>query len=245
MKRVHFLFGLLGMTMVPVVVFRSELAAAVSIAKRATRSKQTVRSRLQEFGDKARGRLKPFFARAQVPYPPSRAVLVGIKGEKRLEVYAAGSKSSMRHIATYPVLAASGGAGPKLREGDRQVPEGLYQIEALNPNSSFHVSLRVNYPNAFDREQARHDRRTELGGEIMIHGSAVSIGCLAMGDPAAEELFTLAADTGLKNISVILTPVDFRLGQSVPSDANLPAWTKTLYSQIRTQLQLLPAAPRR
>ena len=245
MKRIYALLGLLGIMLVLAVVFRSELGAAVSIARRATRGQQSVPSRLKEFGATARGRLKPAFAKAKVLYPPARVAFVGIKDEKRLEIYAAGPKEALRYITAYPVLAASGGAGPKLRQGDGQVPEGLYEITALNPNSSFHVSLRVNYPNAFDHEQARKDARTELGGDIMIHGSAVSIGCLAMGDPAAEDLFTLAADAGLKNIGVILTPVDFRLGKAVPNDAKLPAWTKTLYSQIRTQLQPLPSAPRK
>lgn len=75
------------------------------------------------------------------------------------------------HIKSYPILAASGSIGPKLRESDMQVPEGVYQIESLNPNSQFHLSLRVNYPNEFDREQARIDGRAQLGGDIMIHGS--------------------------------------------------------------------------
>jgi len=244
MKRIHALLGLLGIMLVLAVVFRSRLDAAVSIAQRAARGQQTIESRLKEFGKAARGRLQPSFAKAKVPYPPARVTFVGIKDENRLEIYAAGPKQTLRYITAYPVLAASGVAGPKQREGDGQVPEGLYEITALNPNSSYHVSMRVSYPNAFDREQARQDRRTELGGDIIIHGSAVSIGCLAMGDPASEDLFTLAADTGLKNISVILTPVDFRLGKAVPGAAALPAWTKTLYAQIKAQLQPLPAAPR-
>jgi murein L,D-transpeptidase YafK len=71
---------------------------------------------------------------------------------------------------------ASGKAGPKLREGDGQVPEGIYRIDGLNPNSSYHLSLKLNYPNDFDLEQARTEGRTELGGDIFIHGKAVSIG---------------------------------------------------------------------
>ena len=69
----------------------------------------------------------------------------------------------------YPILAASGVLGPKLREGDKQVPEGIYGAEALNPNSKFHLSIRLNYPNTFDRRMAQSDGRTQLGGDIMIH----------------------------------------------------------------------------
>src|SRR5690606_33287906 len=102
-------------------------------------------------------------------------------------------------VHQYPVLAASGQAGPKLREGDRQVPEGFYAIESLHPNSRFHLALRVNYPNQSDRQRAAEDGRTNLGGDIMIHGSNASVGCLAMGDPAAEDLFVLVADVGIQN----------------------------------------------
>jgi len=98
----------------------------------------------------------------------------------------------------------------------------------------------VNYPNEFDRKMAKADGRTELGGDIMIHGSHYSIGCLAMGDPASEDLFVLAAKTGLKNISVILSPVDFRV-RDLPAGINgLPRWTKALYQSIREELGKYP-----
>jgi hypothetical protein len=76
----------------------------------------------------------------------------------------------------------------------------------------------------------------------MIHGSAVSVGCLAMGDEAAEDLFVLAADAGLKSIIVILTPVDFREDKTVPKSAGLPGWTESLYQTIQTRLKELPKA---
>jgi hypothetical protein len=104
------------------------------------------------------------------------------------------------------------------------------------------VALRVGYPNAFDRSQAERDGRTKLGGDIMIHGSSVSVGCLAMGDEAAEDLFVLAADTGVPNVIVIIAPVDFRAGKSVPKVVNLPDWSSILYSQIKVQLAKLPPA---
>src|SRR5262249_22886762 len=155
---------------------------------------------------------------------PHGLVLVGLKEERQLEVYASSSAGPYQFIRSYPILAASGTLGPKLKEGDRQVPEGIYAIEALNPNSRFHLSLRVGYPNTFDREQARNEGRANLGGDIMIHGKAVSIGCLAVGDVAAEDLFVLAADVGLTNITVILAPVDFRSGKAVPKSLALPVW---------------------
>lgn len=216
------------------------LLALVGLAAAKLQPKKTTEQRLAEYGPAARARLQPHFAIAQLAYPPAKLVLVGLKDERRLELYGAGKEGKLRFLRGYPVLAASGGPGPKLREGDRQVPEGIYPIESLNPNSRFHLSLRVGYPNAFDRQHAATDGRTQLGGDIMIHGNSVSIGCLAMGDEAAEDLFVLAADTGLKNITAILTPVDFRRGRAVPKDVRLPAWTAGLYSQIQTNLAVLP-----
>ncbi len=203
-------------------------------------TRKTVEDRVKEFGPVARTRLEPHFKKAAVGYPPTKLVLVGLKDERRLEVFAAGPDGKLRLIRDYKVLGSSGELGPKLHEGDQQVPEGIYPIELLNPNSRFHLSLRVGYPNAFERAKGKLDGRTQLGGDIMIHGSSVSIGCLAMGDEAAEDLFVLAADTGLKNITVILTPVDFRRGKSVPKETHLPAWAPELYAQIKSSLATVP-----
>jgi hypothetical protein len=196
--------------------------------------RKTVADRLEQFGAIARERLAPAFERIGVPYPPDKIVLVGIKQEKRLDVWVSG-----RLLKSYPIFGASGGLGPKLQQGDRQVPEGLYHIEALNPNSRYHLALRVNYPSAFDKEKGRLDGRSNLGSDIMIHGNSASVGCLAMGDEAAEDLFVLAAETGIENISLILTPVDFRT-QHLPEEIpNLPDWAPELYASIRKELAKL------
>jgi murein L,D-transpeptidase YafK len=129
--------------------------------------------------------------------------------------------------------------GPKLRQGDRQVPEGVYGVEALNPNSSFHLSLRLDYPNADDLRRAREADIADPGSDIMIHGNTCSIGCLAMGDEAAEDLFVLAAETGLANIKVILSPVDFRVRDLPENLPALPAWVADRYSSLRRELALL------
>lgn len=200
----------------------------------------TVEERVAQLGAAARGRLAPYFSRARIAYPPKQVVLVGLKAEQRLEIYAAGSDGRLRYLRSYPVLAASGKMGPKLRSGDRQVPEGLYRISALNPDSAFHVSLRIDYPNAHDRRRAAADGRTDLGGDIMIHGGQISIGCLAMGDPAAEELFVLAADTGLPNLRVILSPLDFRRGRLARLVKHTQPWTPELYAEISAALAELP-----
>ena len=206
---------------------------------------KSVEDRLAQYGPAVRARLAPDFARAGCAYPPAKLTLVGLKAEKRLEVWVAPSEGAYVLLKAYPILGASGGPGPKLREGDGQVPEGLYRIESLNPNSRFHLALRVNYPNAFDRARGAEDRRQRLGGDIMIHGNTCSNGCLAMGDPAAEDLFVLAAETGLEHLSVILSPVDFRVRELPGKMPAVPEWAPELYAAIRRALApLKPAAPR-
>jgi len=189
---------------------RSHLQKYLAEGLQTAKGRKTVQQRLEQYGQSVQERFLPYFEAAKIPYPPKKVIFVGLKHEKILEVWACGKENRFSLIRTYPILAASGRLGPKLKEGDRQVPEGLYRIESLNPNSIFHLSLRINYPNEFDRQQAERENRTNLGGDIMIHGSNASIGCLAMGDEAAEDLFILAAVTGIDNISVILSPVDFR-----------------------------------
>ena len=101
------------------------------------------------------------------------------------------------------VAAASGGAGPKRREGDLQVPEGVYRIDRFNPNSRFHLSLGLDYPNASDR--LRGARRP--GADIFIHGNRVSIGCLAMTDRVIDEIYPICESaTNRKAIPVHVFP---------------------------------------
>jgi len=203
----------------------------------------TIEDRVAQYGPAARARLAPYFAAARVPYPPARFVLVGFKYEGELHLLAAAEGGDLALIRTYPILGASGVLGPKLRQGDLQVPEGIYGIEYLNPNSVAHLSLRIGYPNAYDVARAEEDGRYALGGDIMIHGGWVSVGCLAMGDGAAEDLFVLAADAGFDDAVVVLSPVDFRR-RRLPPDYRAPTpWVGDLYATVRAALAHLPLAP--
>ena len=109
------------------------------------------------------------------------------KEERVLELWLrAGEEFAL--FGTWPICAASGDLGPKLREGDGQSPEGFYfvTIDSLNPNSRFHLSFNLGFPNAYDRA---HDR---TGSFLMVHGDCVSIGCYAMTDGGIEEIYGLA-----------------------------------------------------
>jgi len=238
MKRLHLILIFLCV-MILTFAFRHQVKRYLAAGLQTAKGRKTVQDRLEQYSQAVRKRLLPYFEAAKIPYPPKKVIFIGLKHEKILEVWACGKKNRFKLIRTYPILAASGRLGPKLREGDRQVPEGLYRIESLNPNSMFHLSLRINYPNEFDRQQAKRENRTNLGADIMIHGSNVSIGCLAMGDQAAEDLFILAAETGIDNISVILSPVDFRKKGFPKVTYPLPEWTDVLYEQIKQELSKL------
>ena len=217
---------------------------ALGLARPAPPSNEfTLEERLALIDPAATSRLKPYLDAAKIPYPPAAVTLVGLKAEKLLQLYARGPAptDAWKLIHTYPIRAASGHLGPKLKEGDLQVPEGVYGVDFLNPNSKFSVSMRVTYPNDFDRAMANKDKRDKdtLGNAIMIHGRASSIGCLAMGDPASEELFVLAHAAGLENMTVILAPVDFRV-KPRPTLDKPPAWIDDLYTQIDAALKPLP-----
>lgn len=226
---------LIGLAAILVNGSRKTLVEAISRKSFGTR--YTVAERLAQYGESSREKLKSYFVNADITYPPAKLTILGLKSEREIQLYASDLKNIKKFIHSYPILAASGTVGPKLQEGDRQVPEGLYRIESLNPNSQFHLSMRLNYPNESDRKHAGSEGRQNLGGDIMIHGSQVSIGCIAIGDSAIEELFVLVADTGLSNVEVILAPVDFRF-TTLPQEVveGLPSWTQDMYLELNRKL---------
>jgi hypothetical protein len=202
-----------------------------------------IAERVAQYGPAARARLAPFFAAAGIAYPPKRFVLVGFKLERELHLLASRPDGGLAFIRSYAILGASGTLGPKLRQGDLQVPEGLYGVVYLNPNSVAHLSLALSYPNDYDRARAAEEGRDELGGDIMIHGGWISNGCLAIGDEAAEQLFVLAADAGWENAVVVLSPVDFRKRALLVDRATQPAWVEDLYARLRAELDGMPSDP--
>lgn len=161
---------------------------------------------------------------------------LAFKKERKIELWAeAAGKTAF--VRSFPLLGASGRAGPKLEEGDWQVPEGIYSIAYLNPQSAYHLSMKVDYPNDYDREKGRREGRSELGGDIFIHGRDVSIGCLAVGDASIEDLFVLAARVGVGNVRLIIAPNDLRARRPPSRDLRYrPTWLGELYGMIRTAL---------
>jgi hypothetical protein len=202
------------------------------------RGPRTVADVVAKYGPAARARLAPHFRKAGVAYPPKDIAILVFKNERRVALWGRDG-ARWRFIRDYPILAASGHAGPKLREGDLQVPEGVYRIEHLNPNSSYHLSMKVSYPNAFDRRMAKREGRHRLGGDIFIHGKDVSIGCVALGDRAIEELFTLVAQTGHQRVTVVISPNDLRIRGAI-ADERAPLWVGELYRTVAAALVEFP-----
>jgi TPR repeat protein len=190
----------------------------------------------------AEARLAERFAGRGISYPPQSVTLVALKSEARLELWA-GSQGAWTFVRSYLVQTTSGQLGPKLRQGDHQVPEGIYRVTALNPRSLYHLALRVDYPNAFDEARASEDGRQNLGGDIMVHGDRVSDGCLPVGDDAVEELFALAARIGVENVAVIISPMDLRRAPAAAALAragNRPPWLAELYAEVEHALRDFP-----
>lgn len=136
--------------------------------------------------------LQALFREKGFSYENFSLLFVAFKYEKELQVYIR-EKSGKIHelLKTYDFCVLSGTLGPKRKEGDGQVPEGLYEISKFNPLSNFHLSLKVNYPNASDRVLSDP---TRPGGEIFIHGNCVSTGCIPITDELIKELYVLSVE---------------------------------------------------
>lgn len=112
------------------------------------------------------------------------------KKESELEIWKRGKDGRFVHLKTYPICRWSGQLGPKLRTGDRQAPEGFYTVapKQMNPNSAYHLSFDLGYPNAYDRA------RGASGSYLMVHGICSSAGCFAMTNGAVGEIYAIARD---------------------------------------------------
>jgi murein L,D-transpeptidase YafK len=111
---------------------------------------------------------------------------------------------------TYRICALAGSLGPKRMAGDYQVPEGFYYINEFNPRSQYHLSLGLNYPNESDKILSD---LSQPGGDIFIHGSCVTVGCIPVTDDQIEELYILAAhakNLGEDFIPVHIFPINFK-----------------------------------
>jgi murein L,D-transpeptidase YafK len=137
-----------------------------------------------------------------------------IKESSELEVWMdreEGVGQDWVYLDTYPICKWSGDLGPKMREGDGQSPEGFYVVtkRSLNPNSNYHLSFNLNFPNSYDKAHGR------TGSFLMVHGDCLSVGCYAMTNPGIEDIYGLvdaALKAGQKGVNVHIFP--FRMTQA-------------------------------
>jgi len=158
--------------------------------------------------------LQKEFIQNNLPWPPKKVFIRVFKHDKELEVWVTDSLDYVL-FKTYKICLLSGDLGPKRKEGDLQVPEGFYIINHFNYFSNYYLSLGINYPNKSDIILSPYKN---LGGLIYIHGDCVSVGCIDIGNPSIDELFSLCLITkknGQDSIPVHIFPVNYNKTESL------------------------------
>lgn len=160
--------------------------------------------------------LRKQFEEKRLPWPAKYIYIRSFKYDSQLEVWVKyDMNEKFRLFKTYKVCALAGSLGPKRMQGDYQVPEGFYYINEFNPNSQYHLSLGLNYPNVSDKILSDSEMP---GGDIYIHGSCVTTGCIPVQNQQIEELYILAAhakNQGQDFIPVHIFPIRFTNPKSV------------------------------
>lgn len=181
------------------VMTRTMLVVALVLSSGAMAADKVKEVRTRRLAD-----VKAMLEKAGLTFPVDEVYLRAFKKERVVELWASKKGQPMTLVKSYPFCAASGELGPKRKEGDLQVPEGLYEVPEFNPNSSYHLSMKVSYPNASDR--LRSDPKTP-GGLIYLHGNCASIGCIAIEDEPIEEVYLIALEAKRRPIRFDLFPM--------------------------------------
>ena len=170
--------------------------------------------KIAEIFNRCEDSLKKRFEDKKISWPPKSIYIRAFKYNQLMEVWVKGANTKSYHLyKTDTICMQIGNTGPKRQQGDLQIPEGFYYIQEFNPNSNYHLSLGLNYPNVSDKIICDSLRPGgDPGGDIFIHGNCVSVGCLAINDYPIEELYILAAharSNGQDFIPVHVFPVKF------------------------------------
>ncbi|MEO6405143.1 MAG: hypothetical protein ABIY51_02255 [Ferruginibacter sp.] len=208
--------------------------------------------RLTDVFSRMEDSVKKQFEKQHLTWPPQAMYIRSFKFDRQLEVWVKGdAKEPFKLFKTYKVCMQSGTMGPKRFEGDYQVPEGFYCINEFKPNSNYHLSLGLNYPNASDRILSDSLRP---GNNIYIHGNCVSTGCIPITDGPIEELFIIASSVknqGQDFIPVHVFPVRYNvkksldfLNTSIKDNAYLQQFNKNIkevfeYFEAKKQLPII------
>jgi len=177
-----------------------------------------------------------YFHEKKLSYAGFQLFIMGFKREQKLEVWInEKGKDTYSLLHVYDFCSSSGTLGPKRKEGDLQIPEGIYEINHFNPESNFYLSLGINYPNKADKILGDPNHP---GSSIYIHGNCVTIGCIPITDEKIKELYVLAVEArnnGQKKIPVYIFPD--RLDAGVIEKLSLPYLADQALIQFWKSLQ--------
>lgn len=148
-------------------------------------------SRVKNAYSSKKNSITSLFSKANVSDETFDLYLRAFKTEKKLEVFVKNqSDSKFTKLTEYDFCATSGVLGPKRKSGDKQIPEGFYKVIGFNPQSQYHLSFKINYPNESDLAFAD---KLNPGSDIFIHGDCATIGCIPIGNDKIDELYLIAA----------------------------------------------------
>lgn len=192
------------------------IATSASVAQTSFVQFQKNASRVNNAFNNKESILKKEFEEKGLVWPAKYIYIRSFKFDAQMEIWVKNNvHDKYKLFKTYRVCMQSGTIGPKRMQGDYQVPEGFYYITEFNPRSAYHLSLGLNYPNPSDKVLSDPVRP---GGDIFIHGSCVSEGCIPVNDSDIEEVYVLAAyahDAGQEFIPVHIFPIRYNNRRSV------------------------------
>lgn len=178
-----------------------------------------------------------------VDWPPRQLYLRAFKKERVLQVWVGNGRAPLVLFAEHPICGESGTLGPKVERGDEQIPEGLYVVTKLHPESQGWLALRMSYPNLADRARAAargrvEKRRVSPGGDILVHGTCISIGCIAIDNAPIERVYLLAQEPVARGRAV---RVDVFPGRMEPERLDALLEQATDVGTVRLWRSLVPA----
>ncbi len=170
------------------------------------REKQLQHTRVKAAYEEKEKTVQDYFKAAGISYKGFSLFIRAFKSERVVEAWVKADQDKYQRLVTFAFCTSSGNLGPKRKEGDLQIPEGIYTLNHFNPLSNFHLSLGVSYPNSSDKilSDKKHP-----GGAIFIHGNCVTIGCIPITDDKIKELYILAVEArnnGQQNIPIHIYP---------------------------------------
>ena len=213
------------------------------------RERQLQHSRVKTAFDEKEAVVKGYFAAKNLNSDNFELFIRAFKNEKNLEVWVKEKNADRFNLLhEYEFCSSSGSLGPKRKEGDRQIPEGVYLINHFNPLSNFYLSLGLNYPNASDRKLS--DKK-HPGSAIYIHGNCVTIGCIPITDDKIKELYVLAVlakSGGQEKIPVHIFPARLTnealssLRKDYPNSSHISFWEnlKLIFDDFEKNKKLKP-----